>query len=255
MVNRRLSASGALLAALGMAAAVLGFSVGGGRAQAALNEVSVVEFSFQPSAITIPQGDQVRWVNDGSVPHTITSNTGLFNQTLGVDGQFTYQFGQPGTFIYHCEFHPQMVGSVTVTGPTATATQFNTPTSTNTATPTSPGQPAPTNTPSTPTAFPTSTFTATLTLTATNTHTPTAVTPATNTSTPISPIPDATQTPIPSATIPATSVPATATKAAPLPPNTGSGNGDSGAAMLFLLAGLLIVSGTGLGAAAVIRRR
>ncbi len=252
MIKQRLSAGGALLVSLGIAAAILGFSVGQSTARAALTGADIVDFAFDPVTITIPAGDQVRWTNTGDVPHTVTS-TGLFNSgTLNTNDTFTYTFGLPGTYTYFCTIHTFMQGSVTVTGPTATSTLINTPT--NTSTPTVTNTSIPTNTPTqgTPTVTATATSTATPTLTPTITFTPTVQTPV-NTPTPISPIPDATSTntPLP----PAPTAPATPTRTAPLPPNTGNGSGGDGAIMLFVIAGLLIAAGGSLGAAAYVRHR
>ncbi len=39
-----------------------------------LMNVSIVDFSFSPNAITIPVGGKVTWTNNGSVLHTVTSD-------------------------------------------------------------------------------------------------------------------------------------------------------------------------------------
>jgi plastocyanin len=78
--------------------------------------ISMVDFEFQPKVITITTGTSVRWTNNGTVPHTTTSDTGIWDSgdvTLG--GSYTVTFETPGVFPYHCFHHaPAMVGTVVV---------------------------------------------------------------------------------------------------------------------------------------------
>src|SRR5579863_4558463 len=39
-------------------------------------------FTFDPAALTIKVGTQVVWTNDSNAPHTVTSDTGVFNTPL-----------------------------------------------------------------------------------------------------------------------------------------------------------------------------
>jgi plastocyanin len=78
--------------------------------------VRIVDNRFRPRNITIERGTRVRWVNRGSNPHTSTSNRGLWDSgTLSPGERFTRRFGRRGTFRYHCEIHPSMTGTITVT--------------------------------------------------------------------------------------------------------------------------------------------
>ncbi len=87
---------------------------------AAENRVAMVNFTFQPGAITVPAGTTVTWVNNDETDHTATGDdeggtpfdTGAVE--AGADGTVT--FDEPGTFDYHCEYHSYMTGTVTVTG-------------------------------------------------------------------------------------------------------------------------------------------
>lgn len=86
-------------------------SGGGGGA----NSVSIVDFAFQPSSLTVDSGATVTWTNKSTyTTHTVTSNTGLFNQTLNPGATFKYTFSTKGTFGYHCNIHPTMTASVIV---------------------------------------------------------------------------------------------------------------------------------------------
>jgi plastocyanin len=79
-------------------------------------EVSVVDFAFEPATVTVPAGATVTWTNTGSRPPTVTADDGSFDSgRLDPGEQFSQTFDQPGTFTYHCGFHPEMQGSIVVT--------------------------------------------------------------------------------------------------------------------------------------------
>jgi plastocyanin len=80
---------------------------------------------FDPANITVEPGTTVTWVQSGNNPHTTTSYDGLWDSGMiegGSGGTFSFTFEEPGTFDYFCIPHEDlgMVGSVTVTGGTAT---------------------------------------------------------------------------------------------------------------------------------------
>ena len=77
--------------------------------------VSIKNFAFNPSNITVAPGTTVTWLNNDSVPHTTTSDNGMWDsETLQPGQSFSVRFDTPGTFSYHCEIHPFMKGSVIV---------------------------------------------------------------------------------------------------------------------------------------------
>ena len=77
--------------------------------------VEIRDFAFAPNIIIVAVGTTVRWTNTGVVNHTVTSNTGVFDSNaLGSGGSFEYRFDAPGTYAYHCAFHPEMTGTVIV---------------------------------------------------------------------------------------------------------------------------------------------
>jgi len=74
--------------------------------------VLVVDASFRDREVTVPVGTTVMWVYNGSLPHTVTSDSGLFDSgALGDGGSFSHTFDEPGTFPYHCRFHGGPGGS------------------------------------------------------------------------------------------------------------------------------------------------
>lgn len=87
-------------------------------AAAAVNAVSIVDFSFAPSAITVRPGTTVTWTNAGAQPHTATalsSDPVKFDSGIMNPGQtFSFTFDTPGVYEYYCTVHPFMKGTVTV---------------------------------------------------------------------------------------------------------------------------------------------
>jgi plastocyanin len=93
---------------------------------------------FDPANITVEPGTTVTWVQSGNNPHTTTSYDGLWDSGMmeGGSGEtFSFTFEEPGTFDYFCIPHESlgMIGTVTVTGSTATGTATGTASPTATA--------------------------------------------------------------------------------------------------------------------------
>lgn len=77
------------------------------------NSVSIENFSFNPSTITVKAGTTVVWTNNDSASHTIKSDT--FNSsTLSKGASFDYKFDNKGSYDYSCGIHPNMKGKVIV---------------------------------------------------------------------------------------------------------------------------------------------
>lgn len=109
-------------------------------ADAAEYTVNIRDFSFNPSTLTVQVGDVVRWSNTGAVPHTASSDTGVWDSgNMSPGGVFSQQFMTAGTFPYSCRIHSSIMrGTITVQAPPATATAVLPPP------PTQPPAPAPT---------------------------------------------------------------------------------------------------------------
>ena len=71
--------------------------------------------SFSPNPVEVKVGETVTWINDDSGRHTVTSKDGVFDSGIMGKGQsFSYTFDKAGEYTYHCEPHPNMVGTVVV---------------------------------------------------------------------------------------------------------------------------------------------
>lgn len=78
-------------------------------------------YGFSPGSVTVKVGDTVEWVNNSTVPHTSTSDSGsaLSWDSGAIDtggGTFSFTFTKAGTYTYHCSFHASMHGTIVVTG-------------------------------------------------------------------------------------------------------------------------------------------
>lgn len=79
-------------------------------------DVAIQNFAYVPPTITVVTGATITWTNDDEAPHTVTANDESFESSLLNQGG-TYQLvaPAPGTYQYHCEVHPFMAGTLTVT--------------------------------------------------------------------------------------------------------------------------------------------
>jgi plastocyanin len=79
--------------------------------------VNIVDNDFSPGTLRIATGTTVTWRNAGALPHTVTANSGAFDSGfLSAGDSYRRTFHQPGTFAYLCTIHPEMVGTVEVSG-------------------------------------------------------------------------------------------------------------------------------------------
>ena len=77
--------------------------------------VNIKNFAFNPSVLSIKAGTNVVWVNDDSVPHTITSDSGDFDSgNIAPGGSFNHTFTKAGSVSYHCNIHKTMKGQIIV---------------------------------------------------------------------------------------------------------------------------------------------
>jgi len=80
--------------------------------------VTIRDFSFGPSALTIHVGDTITWTNNGPTSHTATGS-GFDTGILRAGQSSSHTFTSAGTFSYHCTLHPFMKGTITVVGAAA----------------------------------------------------------------------------------------------------------------------------------------
>jgi plastocyanin len=77
--------------------------------------VSISNFAFVPSMLTVSVGTTVIWTNQDPVAHTVTSVDDLFDSgNIAPGATFSHTFEQKGTFDYQCTIHPFMTGEIIV---------------------------------------------------------------------------------------------------------------------------------------------
>jgi plastocyanin len=82
-------------------------------AQPAAAAVTIQNFTFSPSPLTVSVGTTVAWTNMDSVDHQIKSTT--FNSSPLPKGQtYSFTFTTAGTYDYSCAIHPTMRGQIIV---------------------------------------------------------------------------------------------------------------------------------------------
>ncbi len=86
------------------------------QAKAAADEqVTISDYEFTPATITVQQGDEVTWTNDGPSSHSATADDDSFDTgVFGAGGSRSVSFDDAGTFTYICTPHPTMEGTVIV---------------------------------------------------------------------------------------------------------------------------------------------
>ena len=112
------------IAAGALIAGVINFAAADGQSPAPAPAASpyvvrMKDFAFSPSTIKVPVGATVRWKNDDSVAHTVTSSSKSFDSgNLESGHSFTFTFTKSGSYPYVCTYHPDMTGTVVVQAPT-----------------------------------------------------------------------------------------------------------------------------------------
>ena len=84
---------------------------------AAPGDVEIVDNAFRPASRQVSVGTTLVWTNTGALPHTVTDRAARFDSGLLMSGDsYRRTFDAPGTFEYFCTLHPEMVGSIVVSG-------------------------------------------------------------------------------------------------------------------------------------------
>jgi plastocyanin len=95
-------------------------------AAASSASVSIQNYAYSPSNVSINAGGTVQWANHDATTHSVSADaTGGFSNDLAgtvadsyggmtAGGTFAEKFPATGTFTYHCRYHASMHGTVTV---------------------------------------------------------------------------------------------------------------------------------------------
>lgn len=78
--------------------------------------VSITNFKFNPTTLTVPVGATVTWTNQDEEPHSVAGKDGSFHSPgMDTHGTYSFTFTTPGSYDYICSIHPFMTGTVVVT--------------------------------------------------------------------------------------------------------------------------------------------
>jgi plastocyanin len=84
-------------------------------APAAAAALTIKNFSFSPTPLAVRAGQAVSITNDDTTDHTATDNGGAFDTGHIAPGTTkTVTVTAPGTYHFHCNIHPTMMGEIDV---------------------------------------------------------------------------------------------------------------------------------------------
>ncbi|HYR61406.1 MAG TPA: cupredoxin domain-containing protein [Actinomycetota bacterium] len=78
--------------------------------------ITIVNFKFAPTPVTVKAGTAVEWTNRDGVAHAVDfSVPDLHSSLLNSSDHFEHTFATPGSYAYICRIHPFMHGTLVVT--------------------------------------------------------------------------------------------------------------------------------------------
>ena len=83
-------------------------------ASAADHVVTMANMSYGRLPSDIKVGDTITWVNNDSVPHTVTARDKSFDLRLAPGKKGTMTASKPGSFPFYCIYHATMRGVLKV---------------------------------------------------------------------------------------------------------------------------------------------
>lgn len=83
----------------------------------ASTDVTIENFAFNASSVSVKVGQKVTWTNKDSSAHNVIfdDKTITSSGTLNKGDTFSATFSKAGTYTYICSFHSGMTGTVVVT--------------------------------------------------------------------------------------------------------------------------------------------
>lgn len=71
--------------------------------------------AFGVDPLVISTGTTISWLNDDNTTHTSTANGNQWSSgNIAPGGRFNFTFSSAGRFDYHCQIHPNMIGTIVV---------------------------------------------------------------------------------------------------------------------------------------------
>jgi plastocyanin len=83
-------------------------STGGGA------DLTIVDFGFSPTELSVTEGQTITITNTGDVSHTFTTDDDAIDQTISAGETVEVALTGVTSGGFHCRFHSQMTGTLTV---------------------------------------------------------------------------------------------------------------------------------------------
>jgi plastocyanin len=77
-------------------------------------DLTIVDFGFSPTELSVTEGQTISINNTGSVSHTFTTDDGAIDQTISSGETVDVKLTGVTSGGFHCRFHSQMTGTLTV---------------------------------------------------------------------------------------------------------------------------------------------
>ena len=79
------------------------------------NSITIKDFKFAPTPLTVKVGASITVTNDDNTDHELKANDGSFDAGRFATGSGSFTATKAGTFPYHCDVHDYMTGVIQVT--------------------------------------------------------------------------------------------------------------------------------------------
>jgi plastocyanin len=71
--------------------------------------------AFGANPLTVSAGTTISWLNNDNTTHTSNADgTQWASGNIPPGGRFNFTFASAGRFTYHCQIHPNMIGTINV---------------------------------------------------------------------------------------------------------------------------------------------
>ena len=77
-------------------------------------DITIVDFAFSPTELSVTEGQTISISNTGDVSHTFTTDDGAIDQTISAGETVDVTLTGVTSGGFHCRFHSQMTGTLTV---------------------------------------------------------------------------------------------------------------------------------------------
>jgi plastocyanin len=77
-------------------------------------DLTTVDFGFSPTELSVTEGQTISVTNIGETSHTFTTDDEAIDETIGAGETVEIDLTGATSGGFHCRFHTQMVGTLTV---------------------------------------------------------------------------------------------------------------------------------------------